>query len=419
MTTLVLAAHVDPQVAAPWFRAELSPEIELRTFVEPGLSSAYHALAARLRKGGRLLPALLEHTQASMGVDGYEHIVFVSWSAPYALLEELLVDPADAAALAGWVALDSGYGEPTPGVVDLARRARDGSVLYWAGFTDVPTAGYRSTGAFLAEIQRQAGMPAGLFHVEHWAHDPAAYAAARDKGAFWRKEHIGALHRGPAFLAAALEALAGATPDDTGPHQVATPERPGQVSLVALELARAALAAGVCEAPPSSNRGPAIDEYVRGCVRGGRPIGVLGLSWCAAFVGWCLWRAAYGEEAAARTRRWSAHTYVETGEGPPVGWRAAVAELVTDACGTSTWHDVTEGTSPTPGDLLVMGRLGQDPRHGGLGHVAIVDEVTDDGGVWTIGGNESDAVRRTLRRAAAAADEKEPIVGWIALAGGT
>lgn len=409
MTTLVLAAHVDPQVAAPWFQEVLSPEVELRAFVAPGLSSAYHALAARLRdQGGRLLPALLAHAEASTSVDGYERIVFLSWSAPYALLEELLVHPDDAAALAGWVAIDSGYGDPTPEVVDLARRARERSALYWAGYTDVPTTGYRSTGAFLAEVQRRASEPAGLFHVEHWAHDPSAYAAVRDKGAFWRREHIAALHRGPAFLAAALEALDGIVVADTRPRRSGVLDRSA-----VLDLARAALAAGVCESPPYSNRGVAIDEYLRGCVRGGRPLGVLGVPWCAAFVAWCLWHATYGDEAATRARAWSARAYVETGEGPPVGWRAAVAELVADARGTSTWHDVSEGVSPAPGDLLVMSRSGQDPRHGGTGHVAIVDEVSEGGGLWTIGGNESDAVRRTLRGVGTAADEEAPIVGWI------
>ena len=127
-------------------------------------------------------------------------------------------------------------------------------------------------------------------------------------------------------------------------------------------------------------------------------------------------RGYWNDEAATRARTWSARAYVETGEGPPVGWRAAVAELVADARGTSTWHDVSEGVSPAPGDLLVMGRSGQDPRHGGTGHVAIVDEVAEGGGLWTIGGNESDAVRRTLRGAATAADEEAPIVGWIEVA---
>jgi hypothetical protein len=90
-----------------------------------------------------------------------------------------------------------------------------------------------------------------------------------------------------------------------------------------------------------------------------------------------------------------------------------VAELVADARGTSAWHDVSDAVSPAPGDLLVMGRSGQDPWHGGTGHVAIVDEVAEGGGLWTIGGNESDAVRRTLRGVGTAADQEAPIVGWI------
>jgi hypothetical protein len=210
MTTLVLAAHVDPRTAAPAFRAALPADVELRAFVEPGLSSAYHALAARLRKGqsrGPILRALLEHVRAERALEDYTRTVLVSWSAPYALAEELLADEEDRAALAGWVALDSGYGPPTREVVDLARRAREGQALYWAGYTDVPTTGYLSSGAFLAEVERQAGEPGGLFHVEHWAHDAEAYAATAYKGAFWRREHVAALHRGPTILAAALEAM--------------------------------------------------------------------------------------------------------------------------------------------------------------------------------------------------------------------
>src|SRR5262249_8590567 len=153
----------------------------------PGLSSVYHALAQRLRaKDGRLLPALLAHVRAKKPVEGYERIVFVSWSAPYALAEELLVNPADASSIAGWVALDSGYGTPTPGVCDLACRARAGTALYWAGYTDVPTSGYLSSSQFLEAVQQKAGGTGGLFRVVHWEHDPAALAAAHDKAAFWR-----------------------------------------------------------------------------------------------------------------------------------------------------------------------------------------------------------------------------------------
>jgi hypothetical protein len=404
--TLVLAAHVDPRVASSSFRAALPPEVEICAFVEPGLSSAYHALAVRLRANGRVLPALLDHVGTEHGLESYDRVIFLSWSAPYALAEEILASAEDAAALSGWVALDSGYGQPTMGVVDLARRARAGTALYWAGFTDVPTAGYLSSGAFLAEVERLAGEPGGLFHVEHWRHDPAALASAPNQSAFWRSEHIGAVHRGPAFLASALAALDAAAP---------LPSPPLDNRAAVLALARAALAAGVREAPPGSNRGPEVDAYLRGCVRRGRPLGVLGVPWCAAFASWCIWRAAYGEEAATRAIVWTWRSHVGSPQRPAIGWRAAVSELCADALGTGRWQDWDEGARPEPGDVLVMGRQGQDPRHGGEGHAAIVDEAAEGGGFYAIGGNESDAVRRTLRGAATDADEQEPIVGFIDL----
>jgi hypothetical protein len=405
VTTLVLAAHVAPSAGATSLRAAL-PDAELRAFVEPGLSSAYHALAARLRDHGRVLPALLAHAGAERPPEAYERIVFLSWSAGYAMAEELLSTPEDAAALTGWVALDSGYGDPTPAIVDLARRARAGEALYWAGFTDVPTSGYLSSGAFLAEVQRQAGEPAGLFHVEHWAHDPAAYAAAPNKGTFWRDEHVAALRRGPGFLRVALDMLGQVQPP--APSARALPSREA-----VLAEARAALAAGVREQPAHSNRGPEIDGYLRGCVRRGTPASVLGVPWCAAFASACVWRAAYVEEAATRALAWSCTRRVTSGVGPPVGWRLAVAELVADARGTGTWHDASEELGARPGDLLVMGRNGHDPRDGGEGHVAVVDAVAEGGGVYAIGGNEADAVQRTLRGAVTPADEVNPIMGWI------
>jgi hypothetical protein len=407
VTTLILAAHVAPSAGATSLRAAL-PEAEVRAFVAPGLSSAYHALAARLRDHGRLLPALLAHAGAERPPEAYDRIVFLSWSAGYAMAEELLSTPEDAAALTVWVALDSGYGDPTPPIVDLARRARAGDALYWAGFTDVPTTGYLSTGAFLAEVQRQAGEPAGLFHAEHWAPDPAAFAAAPNKAIFWREEHIAALRRGPAFLRAALDALTHAQPPAPSAPAIAFPSRDA-----VLAEARAALTTGVHEEPAHANRGPEIDGYLRGCVRRGTPAGVLGVPWCAAFASACVWRAAYGEEAATRALAWSSLRRVASGMGPPVGWRLAVAELIADARGTGTWHDASEGLGARPGDMLVMGRSGHDPRAGGEGHVAIVEEVAKDGGICTIGGNEADAVQRTLRGAATLADEVNPIMGWI------
>ena len=217
MTTLVLLAHVGPDAEA-LFQAALDKQgiehVELRAFVENGLSSAYHALAARLRKGGRILPELLKHAGATRSIGGYDAILYCGWSAAYALCEDLLAIPADRDALAGITMLDSGYGTAPASIVDFARLARDSRKLYLAIYTDVPTTGYPSSGAFLAQVEREAGPPAGLFSIEHRVADVSALAAklhgltgqARGDaaGAFWRSEHIAALHEGPRLLVGAI-----------------------------------------------------------------------------------------------------------------------------------------------------------------------------------------------------------------------
>ena len=231
MTTLVLLAHVGPD-AVPLFTSALDAagieHVELRAFVENGLSSAYHALAARLRTGGRILPALLKHAGASLPLSGYDAVIYCGWSAAYALMEDVVSVTADRDALAGIVCLDPGYGSAPPAVVDWARLARDGRKLYSAIYTDVPTSGYASSGEFLAQVQREAGAPEGLFTVEHRVFDPVARAAklhgltgpARSDadGAFWRGEHVAALHAGPRLLVAGLQALGlDAAPDASSP----------------------------------------------------------------------------------------------------------------------------------------------------------------------------------------------------------
>jgi hypothetical protein len=60
-----------------------------------------------------------------------------------------------------------------------------------------------------------------------------------------------------------------------------------------------------------------------------------------------------------------------------------------------------------------MKRAASDPRLGGLGHVAIVDEAAPGGIYYSIGGNESDMVKRTQRGGGVPADEQEEPVGWI------
>ncbi len=179
-------------------------------------------------------------------------------------------------------------------------------------------------------------------------------------------------------------------------------------------LSRARSYVGRRETP--QNLGEIVRLSLGGAVRGGRPIGITaGVAWCSAFAGLCLFGA---DHAAALA--WSPEEYVLGEAMSPIGWRAAVWEAVEDARRVGAFVELQAALVPLPGDLLVMGRAGQDPRHRGqLGHLAFLDEVTAASGFLTIGGNEADplhvepdGVRRTLRTFG---DRVEPVVGWIRL----
>lgn len=164
---------------------------------------------------------------------------------------------------------------------------------------------------------------------------------------------------------------------------------------VALARARAALEVGVAEiAGPQSH--PLIREALAGCMRGGAPVGLTSdeTDWCAAFASW----SALG----------AAHDGTPGGAGAPHGWRISVRELVEDARASGAWRDISTGYTPAVGDLAILARAGEDPRRGGRGHVARVESVSADG-YMTIGGNESNRVKRTERLRADPA-----LVGWIA-----
>lgn len=88
----------------------------------------------------------------------------------------------------------------------------------------------------------------------------------------------------------------------------------------------------------------------------------------------------------------------------PHGYRCSVAELVSDARALGTWRD-RDAHVPQPGDLAISGRLGQDPRTGGSGHVERV-EGTYPEGLITIGGNEGDTWTR-------APLDLGRVLGWI------
>lgn len=147
---------------------------------------------------------------------------------------------------------------------------------------------------------------------------------------------------------------------------VAAPQ-PLSVGLAALERARAEV--GVHETPGPGTT-PRVAEYLAGCVRNDRPLGLGGSdspAWCAAFAGWC-----------------------ERDLPGALPWRAAVRETWSDAVlrGLARSRDYR----PRPGDLAVFARAGGDPRRGGPGHVARVETGVDDAGSFaTIGGNEGGA----------------------------
>lgn len=125
------------------------------------------------------------------------------------------------------------------------------------------------------------------------------------------------------------------------------------------------------------NDGEQIAKFFLGAKRRGpdgreRPTGWRsGWEWCAAFYGWCGGR----------------------------GWRIAVHEYVTDAKAQARFHAAGSNYSPKRGDGVILSRGGQDPMHGGLGHVCRIESAPDAQGTFvTIGGNEENKVKRTTRR---------------------
>jgi hypothetical protein len=177
-----------------------------------------------------------------------------------------------------------------------------------------------------------------------------------------------------------------------------------------LVLARARELLGAREDSGGQHRGQIVRASMAGTVRAGR-LTCLGdgSAWCAGFAGRCLFDAN-----TARALAWTPLDFGAGDDSSPVGWRAAVSELCDDARATSMLREDLSG-GWTPSDLLIFGRAGENPLHGGLGHVAIVDALEPAGGTWTIGGDEAGAggigVRRTLRPTT-----EEPLVAWIQVA---
>ncbi len=158
-------------------------------------------------------------------------------------------------------------------------------------------------------------------------------------------------------------------------------------SLADAHLERALAELGISEIPGTRSN-PRIDEYLAVAMRGGKRLGLRGddqFSWCACFFSWC---------------------------GLPPGMTpcAAVSEMVTQAKATGRWRPADTFHDPKPGDAVLFKRSGQDPRTGGLGHIARVKVAPDASGNYvTVGGNEGSGVVKLTERNLSA----PTLIGWF------
>ena len=159
----------------------------------------------------------------------------------------------------------------------------------------------------------------------------------------------------------------------------ATPGEPSGTTLGerALAVTRRELDAGVKEEPPGSNWGPGIAKYG----------GSKGSDWCAW--GFC----------------WAGREALLPGEHLPHNYTGRVANVVR----SGKFHARGDGYSAKVGDGAVWGRNGQNPLHGGSGHIGRVSMPPDASGKFTtIEANSGNAWAERTHR------EDEPtFLGWL------
>ncbi len=374
---LLYLLHADPSVA-PLYRAALGPDVDVVAVIAPplagvpggGMSSRYDALVQQcLGRERKALLGLAKRYPPPRPLASYAEVWLATWSAGYAFPRGMSVHDRDE--LAGLVLLDSGHTDKDPdgtardaGVawaVEWALLARDGRKAFAIGHTDVPTVGtVASTTQFAAEVVRLSGGTGGRFHVE-------AFNVEKDPQA----EHRAALNKwGPAFVAKAM----GAAPP--------APARPAGIlePLKVRALAWALSHVGHAEQPLGSNTSPLIKQWLAGCERDGKRLGLTAADWCVAF--------GCAAQAAA----------LLPGEAPEHPYVASGIELETWARAAGCWVDaaaVRAGTAPPPepGDWCILKRGAEAwQRHG-------CRVKTFPGGTAfdTVGGNEGQAVRVTSR----------------------
>lgn len=401
---LVYLVHADPVVRRS-YQAALDRAFEgtrcVAELVIPpvsgGFSSAYVTRAAHLRSagGGSVLSGLLRAHPPSQPHDA---LVLATFSAGYALARAILMDAPDARRVDGYAAVDSVHGgldahRRASGLLWLvayAQRAAAGEVSCWLGHTDVQTP-QTGPGAFASTTQ----VAQALLEEVPTAGSGGWHVEAFDLEADQRREHMRALTGwGPEWVAGCALEVAERRGlvlrmDGEIVRHVEAPIDQEPLGLRALRLAVAELDAGVCEVPPGSNTGPRIREYLAGCERDGRPVGLTAGDWCAAAASWCAYQAQRG------------------GEVVPHRWRISVRELWADAVAVGAAVRAAPGVLPEPGDLAILARAGGDPTRGGLGHVARV-ELVSGGEYVTIDGNGGVAWKRTRRRL-----DDPALRGWI------
>ena len=81
----------------------------------------------------------------------------------------------------------------------------------------------------------------------------------------------------------------------------------------------------------------------------------------------------------------------------PHGWHIAVWEVVESSRAAGTWRDASSGYEPEPGDAVIFGRAGGDPRKPGQeGHIGRL-ELATPAAVISIDGNVNNQVSRVTR----------------------
>ncbi|HEX4957330.1 MAG TPA: CHAP domain-containing protein [Lacibacter sp.] len=123
---------------------------------------------------------------------------------------------------------------------------------------------------------------------------------------------------------------------------------------------------GVMEDPPTSNRGPEVDQYLASV---GLPPG---LFWCAAFVYWCF------DKASVKSGK--KNPLVKTGH-VMTHWNKTTGKKI------STADAVNKPSLIKPGHIFIMNTGGSS------GHTGIVEKV-EGGFVHTIEGNSNNAGSR-------------------------